>query len=255
MTKQFQKYSKFYDLIYNSKDYLAEANYVGKLLHSNTSKPLNTLLSLGCGTATYELLLVKNGFQVDGVDLSVTMLAIAKEKISKAKLEEKITLHHADIRKLTLNKQFDTAIMLFNIMGYMITNIDLESCLLKVSEHLKPGGLFVFDCWYAPFILNNYPTYQIKEITQNDTRIVRLTHSQISLEKNLVNVNFKVLEIKKSRIIDEIEEDHSVRYFSLPELGYYFSKTGFQLVAAYDWLETTPATGKKRDIVLIIRKD
>ena len=254
MTGQFQKYSQYYDLIYQSKDYPAETSYIDKILRKSTSKPLKTFLSLGCGTASYEMLLAKKGYQIDGVDLSSTMLGVAKEKISHAKLTSKITLHQGDIRKFSLDKQFDAAGMLFNIVGYMIENQDFENALLNVSKHLKPGGLFVFDCWYTPAVLRDPPTDRVKKISKKDSRVLRLTRSQLNLDRNFVDINFQVLSIKGSKILDEVNENHPMRYFSLPELNYYFTKTGFQLVSAYDWLETTPVTGKKWDIFIVARK-
>lgn len=254
MTAQFQKYSQFYDLIYQDKDYIKEANYIDKIIHENTTKRPKNILSLGCGTGSYELLFAKKGYQIDGVDLSSQMLAIARKKISHSKLSSKISLHQGDIRKVTLNKQFDIAIMLFNIAGYMLKNKDFEDCLLNIAKHLKPKGLFIFDCFHAPIVLRDHIPYQIKEINHDGSKIIRLTRSKLIWDANIVDINFQILNIRGSKTISDINERHSIRYFSLPELDYFLTNAGFERLSTYDWLETSPEVRNKRDILTIARK-
>lgn len=254
MATQFKKYSQFYDLIYQDKDYIKEANYIDRIIHKNTTIRPKNILSLGCGTGSYELLFAKKGYQIDGVDLSSQMLALAKKKISHSKLSSKISLHQGDIRKIALNKQFDIVVMLFNIAGYMLENRDFTDCLLNVSKHLKSGGLFLFDCFHAPIVLRDHIPYQIKETNHGGSKIIRLTKSKLIWDTNVVDINFRVLNIRGTKTISDINERHPIRYFSLPELDNFLTNAGFERLFTYDWLETSPEVRNKRDILTVARK-
>jgi len=64
---------------------------------------------LGCGTGEYTLSLAQGGFEVVGGDLSKGMLAVAKSKIQRHKLAEKIQLIRLESTKLPfVNQCFDT---------------------------------------------------------------------------------------------------------------------------------------------------
>src|SRR3989338_5573638 len=105
--KNFQTYAKYYDVIYQEKNYPKEVDFLIKALKKYSSKPVKNILSLGCGTASYEILLAKKGFNILGVDASEKMLAIAKEKAVREQV--KITLKKADVSRFSVSKKYDVA--------------------------------------------------------------------------------------------------------------------------------------------------
>ena len=79
MADQFGAYSKYYDLLYQDKDYAGEADYVYSLLTKYANTP-RTVLELGCGTGKHAEQLAEKGLIVDGVELSETMLESAQQR-------------------------------------------------------------------------------------------------------------------------------------------------------------------------------
>ena len=69
----FQKYSQYYDLFYQDKDYEAEAVFVNKIIKSHLPKA-KMILEFGCGTGRHAFKLSAKGYQVHGVDSSDRML-------------------------------------------------------------------------------------------------------------------------------------------------------------------------------------
>jgi len=139
MTKVFENYSKYYDLFYKDKDYLKETKFLLQVIKKYKLIGKD-ILSLGCGTATYEILLANKGFNIVGLDLSRKMLNIGHKKVDDLKLNNKIKLILQDVRKITLPKKFDTVMCMFNVIGYQNSNSDLELMLSGVSKHLKKGS-------------------------------------------------------------------------------------------------------------------
>ena len=141
-------YSKNYDTIYGKKDYEAECELAINLMKMYMPEKPVTVLDLGCGTGNHALILSRKGFEVSGVDISDEMLEIADEKAKSSDL--KIDFFNGDIRNFNIDRKFDSAIMMFAVLGYQNSNGDLINCLKSIRNHLKKGSILVFDCWCGP---------------------------------------------------------------------------------------------------------
>jgi len=250
--KNFADYSKFYDTFYKDKDYKKESEFVLKLINEFSKESPKSLLSLGCGTCSYELIMAKQGISITGIDLSQEMLDIAKYKIEKAKLNNKIEILQSDIRNFDLGKKYDTAMAMFNIIGYQTQNEDMEKTLGNVHRDLKKNGIFVFDCWYMPAVLKDKPTDRIKVIESDGHKFIRMTKSNLNLHKNLIEINFTAMEIENNLIISETNETHLMRYWSLPELTYFLNKTGFDLVKSCNFMDESSNTSEDNWNIFVV---
>jgi SAM-dependent methyltransferase len=97
-----------------------------------------TLLELGCGTGTI-LDGLGSRFTLTGIDRSPEMLAIAREKVPRARLFE------ADIAGFDLGEHFDVVICVFDTLNHL-PRFELWQALFGCARrHLAPGGLFIFD--------------------------------------------------------------------------------------------------------------
>ena len=81
-----KEYSQIYDLLYKSKDYEREVEYLNKLIKKNYKKKIKNILDIGCGTGKHASLLVDKGYQLHGVDMSPQMISIAKKNFTKIKI-------------------------------------------------------------------------------------------------------------------------------------------------------------------------
>ena len=55
------------------------------------------------------------------------------------------------------------------------TNADLLAAFATAREHLNPGGVFIFDCWYGPAVLAERPSVRIKRMEDGATSITENT--------------------------------------------------------------------------------
>jgi 2-polyprenyl-3-methyl-5-hydroxy-6-metoxy-1,4-benzoquinol methylase len=139
MTVFGSDYSLTYDALYYDKDYESECDFL-EAIFRKYSKRVKTILDLGCGTGGHALVLARRGYEVVGVDRSVAMLDIAKEKAKKDNMA--IKFYQDDITTLDLKRTFDAVIAMFAVMGYQISNDNLASACATARRHLKPGGIF-----------------------------------------------------------------------------------------------------------------
>lgn len=251
----FAKYAKYYDLLYREKDYKKEVAFMLEALKRGGFSG-KKILSLGCGTCTYEIILAQKGFSITGVDVSKQMLKIAKDKVSKLKLTKNIKLIQGDVRDLNLSGKFDIVMCMFNVIGYQNTNEDLSKMLKNVSHLLKKNGAFFFDCWHMPAVFTDKPTKRVKKIVINGETIVRKTIPILFPEKNLLQITFDIKNYKGKKLMSRANETHIMRYFSLPELTYFLETNGIKIQNTCNFLDINSKIGSdKWDIFVIACKN
>jgi SAM-dependent methyltransferase len=226
----FGDYSRYYDLLYRDKNYAAESDYVHGLIEQHRPGSVS-VLDLGCGTGRHDFCLTRLGHELTGVDLSQEMLNVAeREKASFGDQQKPPTFLQGDVRSVRLGKTFDVVVSLFHVMSYQTANQDLLAALTTIREHLKPGGLFVFDCWYGPAVLSDPPTVRIKRLEDDDIQVTRLAEPVMHPNENLVDVNYHVfIKDKRTGKVDELRETHTTRYFFGPELHHFCELAGLKL--------------------------
>ena len=246
--KVFDNYSKYYDLLYQDKNYMLEVDYIFSLINKFIPQ-VKTLLDVGCGTGKHAAILSSKGLTVSGLDLSTKMLELALTNYPV------ISLHHGDARNFNINQQFDVITSLFHVASYQTTNQDIQKYLTTINKHIGDNGLFIFDFWYAPAVFNDKPTVRVKRLENEKLEIIRIAEPVINEINNTVDVNYQILiKDKQTNLAETLNEKHIMRYFSLPEISYFLESNGFIIVDAYKWLTDNQPNGDSWSVCIIARK-
>ncbi len=175
---QFKKYAKYYDLIYENKDYKGEADMVYKW----ASRP-EIVLDIGCGTGQHIKCWLKNSriTYITGIDKSQAMIKLAKK-------DPKVNYYKGDITRIKFESNvFDAAFAMFNVVGYL-DYYQFEKLLENLP--LKKGGYFIFDCWDYDKI---YPKSEMKTITRKGITRISFLHHSATVFFYLYDKNHKLL--------------------------------------------------------------
>lgn len=228
----FKDYSRYYNVLYKEKDYQGEVNYIDALIRKYADGPVQTIIDLGCGTGKHDRFLAEKGYQITGVDLSEDMLAIARQSgIAGA------GFYQGDIRSVRLDKKFDVVLSLFHVISYQLSGQDLQQAFNTAKEHLKPGGIFIFDFWYGPGVITDKPTQRKKEAEDDTLKITRYTTPVMHPNDNIVDVQFDVdIMDKKTGQSFQLKEIHRMRYLFMPELRQLLDNAGFSILNEEEWL-------------------
>lgn len=252
----FSAYGHCYDLLYQDKDYRAEASYVAEMIERHAPGGRN-ILDLGCGTGSHAVHLARSGYSVHGVDLSEAMLAKAHDlkQALDPETAARLTFELGDVRSIRVGKKFDVVISLFHVMSYQTTNAELEASFATAASGLGAGGLFIFDAWYGPAVLTERPEVRIKRVEDNTFRITRIAEPAMFPNDNLVDVNYQVwIEAKASTVVEKIHETHRMRYFFYPEVEWILKNKGFKLIAAEEWMTGHKLSSTTWSAMFIARK-
>ena len=234
----FCHYANYYDLLYQDKNYKAEAQHVNEVLQK-CKHGTQSILELGCGTGAHAVHLVRNGYTIHGVDLSEVMLARAEtnKKDLDPSLSRRLSFSMGDIREVHFEETYDAVISLFHVISYLPDNEDVLAVFSTAKSHLKKGGVFLFDCWYGPAVLSEKPEIREKQFENDQFRISRIAEPKMVTNSNIVEVDYRLsVEEKTTGRIEKIEEIHRMRYFFKPEIEMFLSLAGFQLVEFFEWM-------------------
>jgi len=100
------------------------------------------VLDLACGSGTGTRMLSERGADVVGVDISESMLALAKKEETDRPMEIQYILADASVPKLYTDKAFDIVTSAF-MLHYADSREMLDGFLKNISINLKPVGKFV----------------------------------------------------------------------------------------------------------------
>ena len=228
----FQDYAYYYNLLYKDKNYGMEAETINRIL-KKCDPLIKNIINFGCGTGRHDMELAKLGYHCKGIDMSASMIEIAKKNTVAER--DGIEFEIADIRNYEPKEKYDAAISLFHVMSYQNTNNDIRCALQTVRKALNSGSHFLFDVWYGPGVLSDKPSVRVKELEDEENRLIRIARPEMYDKKNVVDVHYEVLIINKiSSIVQTINEVHSMRYFFKPELEMLLGETGFELIKNID---------------------
>lgn len=234
----FAAYARYYDLLYRDKPYREEADYVRRLISSHVPGA-HTVVELGCGTGVHAEELARAGMAITGVDLSEWMLerAAARRLTLPQDIAQRLQFHRGDVRSVRLGISADAVISLFHVVSYQSENADLHAMFATAREHMRPGGVFIFDVWYGPAVLTDRPVDRVKELEDDDLCITRTARPTLHPERNIVDVHYRIVaREKKTGRCSETTETHRMRYLFSPEVELLASQVGLKVSEAHEWM-------------------
>lgn len=249
MDQNFKLYSLYYDLLYQDKDYQAEADYLHHLITQYSTKS-TSILELGSGTGKHANLLAEKGYNILGLERSAEMVAIANK--TKA---NNIDFKVADITDFQIDQSFDVVLSLFHVISYLTYNNSLISTFKHVHTHLNEKGLFIFDIWHSSAVHFQLPEKRTKSFQNEEIHVIRHATPIIDAEQNIVEVNYEInVKDLKAGITTNIDESHPMRHFSKPEIELLAYATGFEVIHSEEFLSKAKPSVETWGVCYILRK-
>ena len=194
----------------------AEAEFV---INTMNLAPGAQVLDLGCGYGRHAMELAARGFHVVGLDLSTPLLVRGGEEANRRGLT--INFVRGDMRELEFENQFDATYCLFSTFGYFDDETNKKT-LQNVAKALKPGGKVLVEILNRDYVIADLPT---RVWWEGDGCVV--------LEEVELNYFSSRIQVNRSVVFDDgrqLEQEISVRAYSLHEVGKLMHAAGFRVL-------------------------
>lgn len=99
-----------------------------------------SVLEVGCGTGRVTCQLAQAGMRIMGMDLSPSMLAVARQKSQEL---SNVRWVEGDMQAFELDECFDLILVPGHSFQFMLTPADQVACLTCIRQHLTSGGKLV----------------------------------------------------------------------------------------------------------------
>lgn len=200
------------------------ANYLGSTKDSPHGKL--RMLDLACGTGELSVRFAKAGIQVKGVDLSADMLMVAQAKAKAEGLT--ISFYQQNMAELEGLGEFDVVGIFCDSLNYLESEQQVIDTFSHVAEHLRRGGLFIFD---VHSIYKVTHVFIEQTFALNDNHISYIWNSFPGEQPNSVEheLSFFVLDQHTGKY-DRIDELHYQRTFTVAQYSNWLDKAGFRLL-------------------------
>ena len=250
----FEQYAKYYDLLYQDKDYKAESDYISSLINKHYPET-KKILEFGSGSGIHGRLLGDLGYQITGIERSQQMIDLGNQKAQLSKATSNFNCLQGDCTNTFIGSDFDAVISLFHVLSYQTSNKSITAMLNNAYKQLKPGGIFIFDYWYAPAVWKYRPTLRVKKVENSELKITRIAEPECYEDRNRVDVNYLTfIEDLLSGKISKIEETHEMRAFDLNEITQFSSTADFEVLQSEAWMTKDSPSPKTWGVCSTLKK-
>ncbi|MBN1879209.1 class I SAM-dependent methyltransferase [bacterium] len=235
-----------FEALYERSDWydLQHMNYTEDLkfyrrIASETGDPI---LELACGTGRITLDLAARGFKITGLDISKSMLNLARSKSTDQQLN--IDWNLADVRSFRLNRKFNLIFFPFNSICHIHDRRGLESLFTSVRQHLTPSGRFVV----AMFVPNHRYLHRDPSHRYPVSRFPHPENGEIVITENNIydpatQINHIRWYYKVPGCPDELEVENNMRMFYPQEFQALLHYNGFQIDTIFGDYLMSPFSG------------
>ena len=240
-------FAKLYDKLQDA-DYERFVEFYEAIFSRLGLKP-ELVLDLGCGTGNITVPMAKKGYDMIGLDLSVEMLNIAREKAQTA--ETDVLFLCQDMCEMELFGTVDAIVCALDGVNYITEYEDLEQLFRLVENYLNPGGVFVFD-------INS--VYKLKEIMGNNTfvndeqGVFYVWQSEFSEEASICEFLLTFFVEQEDGRYERFEEFQQERAYSVEEISLAIQKAGLEISGIYKPFQFATADDTDERIFFVVSK-
>lgn len=247
MSGSYGSFAFYYDILTQNVNYQERANYICTLL-SKLGHGAGLTLDLACGTGSLTIELCKHGLDIYGIDASMEMLSVARQKASEQNLD--ILFLCQKMQKLDLYGTVDTVVCALDSVNHLTLERDVISAFQRISLFLNPGGYFIFDMntiYKHKYILGDhvfiYDTEPVYCVWQN----------QYSEKNHRVSIMLDFFE-RDGSVYRRNSERFYERAYSVEQMESWLGQSGLKLKAIYDDMTFEVPKEKSERLILVAEK-
>lgn len=211
--------------------------------------PKGLVLDLGCGTGNITERLADKGYDMIGLDISPSMLEVARDK--KDKSGNDILYLLQDMREFELYGTVAAIVSICDSLNYLLKEEELLDTFLLVNNYLDPGGIFVFD-------FNTIYKYRdvIGDITiaENREDCSFIWENYYHEEEGINEYDLTIFVKNDGGLFQKFNENHFQRGYELATIKKILEQAGLEFIEAVDAMTMEKVTPESERIYCIARE-
>lgn len=243
----YNDFAEVYDRLQDA-DYERFVNFYERIFEKNGLKP-ELVLDLACGTGNITLPMAKRGYDMIGLDMSVEMLNIARDKAFEA--EKEILFLCQDMCEMELFGTVDAIVCALDGVNYITDYEDLKRLFRLVQNYLNPGGVFIFD-------INSI--HKLKNVLGNNTfvndeqGIFYVWQSEFSEETMICDFGLTFFEEAEGGSYQRFDEFQQERAYTIDEIVKAAELAKLDVTGFYKPFEFVTATDNDERVFFVVSK-
>lgn len=216
----YEKLAEVFDIFIRGEFHKNYYDFIIRILKKLRFKPRN-ILDLACGTGKLARFFLDAGYEIEGLDLSESMLNIARSKGLK--------VYQGNMINFEIGRRYDLIICVFDSLNYILKQSDLLKCFKSVNRHLNQNGLFIFDM-NSDFKINEVlPTYKNDYHKVGDTELIWLN----SHRRNTWVGELILFQKTENGKYQRFYEKHVEKAYKITKIEKLLRKAKFELLRTY----------------------
>jgi ubiquinone/menaquinone biosynthesis C-methylase UbiE len=260
MTTEYDAFSQVYDLSVGTFD--GDIDFYVELAQS--VEPL--VLELATGTGRISLPIARAGVPIIGIDSSVEMLAVARQKLDQEP-DLPLRLVQADMRDFDLPDSkgaIGLVIIPFRSFLHLKTTEDQIACLTRIHDHLRKGGLLALN-FFVPDVeliaahlgklgrvVSRYYSFTSPD---SGNEIEVMGSRQYGATEQSIDQRFMFQEwAVDGTLLRTTRRGYTLCYIWPREFEHLLARCGFEVEALYGFFDKRPFDEKSPEQVWVAKK-
>lgn len=234
-------FATLYDYLMADAPYDGWLDFVKKSVQAQSLSGLK-FIDIGCGTGELLLLMLKQGMNGTGLDLSPEMLTIARAKAEEEGYSP--FLIEADMTQLPELDSVDLVTVFCDSLNYLRTEEDVQSAFAGFAKQLKPNGILLFDVHSEHKINKGFIGQTFADA---DEDVSYIWNSFSGEEPNSVEHELTFFAKTESGQYERTDELHVQKTFSVAQYCTWLKEAGFNIESVTaDFTQDEPTDTSER---------
>lgn len=210
------------------------------------------VLELGCGSGRITIPLARAGVDIDGIDLSESMLDRARAR-AKIYACEQIRFFQGDFSQLETPRTYRLIFCATNALQHLLHNQQIDDCFQAVRRCLAPAGLFLIDVFNpdATRLARTWnQRYLFKEMqTRTDGTLSLFARSEYAPKSRVLRFQLDYRRQADDRQVKV--KDVEMRCLFPTDLAEFCRRNGFTVVDKWGSYDSEPFTENSAKQILV----
>lgn len=217
------------------------------------------VLELACGTGRLLVPLARAGATLTGIDVSPAMLDVAREKVSRASQDGRVTLVEADMRAFDLGRQFGLVMVGLNSLMHLETRQSQREAIETAARHVRVGGRFVIDIFNPddglPDSAQEGQVYlHCLKVRTDQSQLLHFQSLSVDRGEQLVTVTNYYDDVDGDGLVRRHLAPFRLRYLAVGELELLVEQSGLRIEDLYGSYDLEPFRHGSPRIIIVGRR-